>query len=909
MTNMWDAATLDYEQERLDGYVAAASVAVADQHGFVLQASTRQEFDDRVAIVAEAVESAVGRVTHGDSASFPIVHQSVLASWEQDFDMVAEARQLETQRKNARRAYFRRQAGSRWTIFPLGDSRLEVELLDSYPQELKPETGFFIAITRQTEERYYGRLSGRTVQKWNMACPTIELYRINTVVIDGAIWGVRGDRVPGTWAIRPEATDELRRATASQHTAAGRFEWKWPGTRQADSMIVMPVSNLDANERIAQGSRSIVRFDTTTGKGVANWKGSDRKYFHHLTLGFGGAEEVTMPREFIEAALAVEYKSGDSIGGGVFVAAKSDEYAKTLINDKDDSDELIDWNAEKKKREGGFKVVDDDSGASSGTVYPNKEIADQAAYGEGYSVQYTEDTVKSASWERTGGLWVSHTGSRVMEVAEIEGRFVWGSYRTDDSVIAEGSAATLELAKQAASDKTAAAKWETGDHYEGDDSSDEEVLYLDNEWGDHLAVYFDTYDKTWMWSYSQGGPSMRGGKSGSASSKEQAKEKAMSEYRRAGGSLDLDGSRYSSKTSARNWKQQDGYGWHLTPADMDRRHWARIVEDTSGLGGFFVTIFNTDGGEYDTDTIATQDAFGDLEGAKAYVERFIANPWKTSSKTAGENPFAKKDDDKKAAPKNDTTDSDKDGEQDGPTQPGEQPEPAGNDAKAAPAAPADPAAAPAADPAAQAPADQQQAPADPNAPQADPAAVDATGQDKGQAQDPASTSDAVQDQQQPADPTVMDVGQSTSMGFTMVEGGSAGSIEVTFVREENGVYFFNGPTGEFGVGQMNGQWQDADGNTFTFGGASPAPQGIGPAQEQAAAADAATPVPTPAGNAQAAPQGAQPAASPPVAAPAKDDSANPADTPAPDAEKKDDAPPAKDDGEKKENPFAKKSGS
>ena len=59
MTNMWEAATLDYERERLDGYIAAASVAVAEQHGFVIQASTRQEFDDRLALVTTAVERAI----------------------------------------------------------------------------------------------------------------------------------------------------------------------------------------------------------------------------------------------------------------------------------------------------------------------------------------------------------------------------------------------------------------------------------------------------------------------------------------------------------------------------------------------------------------------------------------------------------------------------------------------------------------------------------------------------------------------------------------------------------------------------------------------------------------------------------------------------------------------------------
>ena len=788
MSNLWEAATIDPEQERFEALASAASIAVAGQQGFVLQASSKAEFDDRVALVSDAVISAVSRLTYEDQAMFPVVHQAVLAGWERDFDIVTEARQVETQRQNARRAFFRRQAGSRWTIFPLGDSRLEVELLDSYPQELKPETGFFIAITRQTEERYYGRLSGRTVQKWNMACPTIELYRINTVVIDGAIWGVRGDRVPGTWAIRPEASDEVMRATASRKVA-------WT----EDESDVTPMA------------RKLMQM-TDAATDVDKWNYGPDGYRDEVETALV-AKIRPLLSQITQADIDcledynfhVTNRAIDRAKGRT-ASAKSDEYAKTLIDDTDDSDELIDWKAEKKKREGGFKVVDDESGASSGTVYPNKQIADQADYGEGYSVQYTEDTVKTASWERTGGLWVSHTGSRVMEVAEVEGRFVWGAYRTDDSVIAEGHAPTLELAKSAA-----------------------------------------------------------------------------------------------LKTSGFAWKHMDNYGWYTVPADSpDRWHWANIDVEN---GVYVLTISDTSGDDFKPDKVVEVKSFTDLDSAKAHFEKFVSG--ERTAKTAGENPFAKKDDDK-AAPKDDTTDSDKDGEQDGPTQPGEQREPAGDDAKAAPAAPADPAAAPAADPAAQAPADQQQAPVDPNAPQADPAAVDATGQDKGQAQDPASTSDAVQDQQQPADPTVMDVGQSTSMGFTMVEGGSSGSIEVTFVREENGVYFFNGPTGEFGVGQMNGQWQDADGNTFTFGGASPAPQGIGPAQEQAAAADAATPVPTPAGNAQAAPQGAQPAAAPPVAAPAKDDSANPADTPAPDAEKKD-APPAKDDGEKKENPFAKKS--
>jgi hypothetical protein len=102
-------------------------------------------------------------------------------------------------------------------------------------------------------------------------------------------------------------------------TAAGRFEWTWPGTRKPDQMVVMPVSGIAADERIAQGARSICRFNITTGIGVANWKGSDSKYFMHLSPAMG-AEAVTMPPEFIAMAMGVEYKPGDAIGGGVFMA-------------------------------------------------------------------------------------------------------------------------------------------------------------------------------------------------------------------------------------------------------------------------------------------------------------------------------------------------------------------------------------------------------------------------------------------------------------------------------------------------------------------------------------------------------------------------------------------------------------
>ncbi len=51
--------------------------------------------------------------------------------------------------------------------------------------------------------RTIGVLTGRTRRIWGMDCPTIKRYQIDTVVIDGAIWGVRGDPISGTFAVNP----------------------------------------------------------------------------------------------------------------------------------------------------------------------------------------------------------------------------------------------------------------------------------------------------------------------------------------------------------------------------------------------------------------------------------------------------------------------------------------------------------------------------------------------------------------------------------------------------------------------------------------------------------------------------------------------------------------------------------
>ena len=118
----------------------------------------------------------------------------------------------------------------------------------------------------------------------------------------------------------------LQGKSASRKTAGGRFEWLWPGTRKPDSMVCHPFTSVGggdtSEERIAQGSRSIVRFNINTGHGIANWKGSNSKHFMDLHP-MMGAVEVDMPPEFLALALGNEYRSGDSIGGGVYMAGKT----------------------------------------------------------------------------------------------------------------------------------------------------------------------------------------------------------------------------------------------------------------------------------------------------------------------------------------------------------------------------------------------------------------------------------------------------------------------------------------------------------------------------------------------------------------------------------------------------------
>lgn len=90
-----------------------------------------------------------------------------------------------------------------WSTTNLDQTRTVVDT----PQELRPEDDMFVLECRFGTWTF-GRMTGRTRKFYGMDCPTIERFEVDTVVIDGAIWGTPGASIPGTFAIHPRAIGE-----------------------------------------------------------------------------------------------------------------------------------------------------------------------------------------------------------------------------------------------------------------------------------------------------------------------------------------------------------------------------------------------------------------------------------------------------------------------------------------------------------------------------------------------------------------------------------------------------------------------------------------------------------------------------------------------------------------------------
>jgi len=90
------------------------------------------------------------------------------------------------------------------------------------------------------------------------------------------------------------------------------FEYQFKGMRKPDDIIVYPRKK-DEKEFIFQGSRLIGSVDPETARGMLNFKGSNSKYFMHLSK-FLGAVPYEYPREFINMVKEYSPEAGDLIG-------------------------------------------------------------------------------------------------------------------------------------------------------------------------------------------------------------------------------------------------------------------------------------------------------------------------------------------------------------------------------------------------------------------------------------------------------------------------------------------------------------------------------------------------------------------------------------------------------------------
>jgi hypothetical protein len=88
------------------------------------------------------------------------------------------------------------------------------------------------------------------------------------------------------------------------------------------------------------------------------------------------------------------------------------------------------------------------------------------------------------------------------------------------------------------------------------------------------------------------------------------------------------------------------------------------------------------------------------------------------------------------------------------------------------------------------------------------------------AEDEFPLENGVEDQVETVDPMTLDVGDTLTVSYTMATG-ETGEVEGVFVRLEDDIAFFSGPNGEFGVAQRDGAWIDSEGNQFTFSFGSP----------------------------------------------------------------------------------------
>lgn len=131
--HLWGDVTRDVEQERDERLLTQARVASASTWAFLAEASTPQEFDDRLSLADERLHKAVTAVVGNDTAALVEVMPRLVESFQRDFDLLIESRRKEalaqSRRGRLRRTKdpvtrSRRAAGQRREAAPEGYERV-----------------------------------------------------------------------------------------------------------------------------------------------------------------------------------------------------------------------------------------------------------------------------------------------------------------------------------------------------------------------------------------------------------------------------------------------------------------------------------------------------------------------------------------------------------------------------------------------------------------------------------------------------------------------------------------------------------------------------------------------------------------------------------------------------------------
>lgn len=897
--DLWTAATHDHDAERLHGRISASRQALAATVAHVCGAMTDDGFSDRLALASDSIERVIARVTNDDPTDFPLVHVAVMDSIAADWRGTKAVRQRESQRRNAPRAFHRSEArrtagrsnqfGSRMegldvdrlAAHPMAEGKYEEYLAsttDDPPMEYEDyvwENASDLADTIEQEwdgsddgGRYASRRTAAGAFDWPLTpsrknpgedaltCPSCGSQNVilnggnlGSDVVRGTMWsGIRCEDC-GTSSGRGQ---RFNRDNKSEYHGE---QWGWTSkesSRRTSALSWEPDGpGMDDPGWREQGES--VYIDNEWGDSLAAYYSPELGGWQWMFTqgGPGVSTSRSGSASSIEEAKRLAEESYRRAGGSLdldgsrWTASRRTAGVAVIpdnVGARDFSREMLLSQIDR------MTIAAISGGRIGNILKGNKTVGITLPVSQGYSVDIylADDDTYTVQRVFRGKVKGEQTNVYADEVDEAA--YQASSYRSNDfgghkvaSSEGEGSrcrncgrqtsgadycsttcedmghdAAEREGKGQATSSRRTAA-W--GQDEPWDEDSAPECSRCHNKMTEE--------------------DSDRGGFGDICA---ECRSKKESSRRTAGDGFGPDPDSQSghaestlpdvtvpSATEDTNmgWIEDDpGDEWSSEGRYGSRLRWAHTASRVAG-NETLVWQALTPVGHVVVAKVAGVNQY-EWSGERSGIEVEGTAPGLLQAQSAalaalssivveGEFPPKKKDDEEEKKPEE---------KADAPAEE----KPAEDAPPADPAAPAVP------------PADPAAPPASPPAPPADPAAPQPNSPTDGLAPAapagspiPSAAADA---NTSAVVPSAMTPGEVASMAFTMADG-RAGSVEVTFVREENGVYFMNGPTGEFGVGEQSGAWKDAQGNTFSF---SPSGSAANAPEEQAPPV-AAPPVP------------------------------------------------------------------